>query len=45
LRYGFDHAGEGWNPDEFVGYRCELEFPLWRCSYHFLFDFTGNEMP
>ncbi|MFT3683670.1 MAG: hypothetical protein QM783_01885 [Phycisphaerales bacterium] len=44
LRYGFDHAGSGWNPEEFVGYRCELEFPLWRCSYHFLFDFTGNEM-
>lgn len=41
LRYGFEHAG--WNPDEFVGYRCEIEFPLWRCSYHFLFDFTASE--
>jgi hypothetical protein len=41
LRYGFEHAG--WNADEFVGYRCEIEFPLWRCSYHFLFDFTANE--
>ncbi|MDP1660418.1 MAG: hypothetical protein Q8L55_00755 [Phycisphaerales bacterium] len=41
LRYGFEHAG--WNPDEFVGYRCEIEFPLWRCSYHFLFDFTAGD--
>jgi hypothetical protein len=42
LRYGFEHAG--WDADEFIGYRCEIEFPLWRCSYHFLFDFSGNEM-
>lgn len=41
LRYGFEHAG--WNPDEFIGYRCEIEFPLWRCSYHFLFDFSAGE--
>lgn len=47
LRYAFEHANAvsgGWNPDEFVGYRCETEFPIWRCSYHFLFDFAGNEM-
>lgn len=43
LKYGFEHAG-GWDPDDYIGYRCELEFPLWRCSYHFLFDFAGNEM-
>jgi len=40
LKYGFDHAG--WDPAEFVGYRCEVEYPLWRCSYHFLFDFTAG---
>ena len=34
----FDHAG--WNPDEFVGYRCVVDYPLWRCAYHAVFDFT-----
>jgi hypothetical protein len=35
----------GWDPDEFVGYRCEVLYPVWRAGYCMLFDFTGNEMP
>lgn len=35
----------GWDPDEFVGYRCEVPYPVWRAGYCMLFDFTGNEMP
>jgi hypothetical protein len=33
-----------WSPDEFVGYRCEVTFPVWRAGYCMVFDFTGNEM-
>jgi hypothetical protein len=31
-----------WNPADFVGYRCELEYPLWRTGYCMAFDFTGT---
>jgi hypothetical protein len=34
----------GWDPDEFVGYRCEVAYPAWRAGYCMLFDFTGNEI-
>lgn len=34
----------GWDPEEFIGYRCEVSYPLWRAGYCMLFDFTGNEM-
>lgn len=26
------------NPDEFVGYRCEIRYPLWRMGYRFVLD-------
>ncbi len=35
----------GWNADEFVGYRCDVAYPIWRAAYCMLFDFTGNELP
>lgn len=34
----------GWDADEFVGYRCETLFPIWRAAYCMIFDFTGNEL-
>jgi hypothetical protein len=34
----------GWDADEFVGYRCEVRYPVWRASYAMLFDFAGNEL-
>jgi len=34
----------GWNADEFVGYRCEVQYPLWRAGYCMEFDFSGNEL-
>jgi len=30
----------GWAASEFVGYRCEVEFPIWRAGYCMLFDFA-----
>lgn len=39
----FDRAG--WDASEFVGYRCDVEYPIWRAGYCMLFDFTGNELP
>lgn len=29
-----------WDPSEFVGFRCEVEYPLWRAGYVMLFDFA-----
>lgn len=34
----------GWEPNDFIGYRCEVLYPLWRAGYCMIFDFTGNEM-
>lgn len=38
-------ASMGWDPAEFIGYRCDVAFPIWRAAYCMLFDFTGNELP
>lgn len=35
----------GWDPEDFVGYRCDVPYPIWRAGYCMLFDFTGNELP
>jgi hypothetical protein len=35
----------GWDPVEFVGYRCDVAYPIWRAAYCMLFDFTGSELP
>ncbi len=34
----------GWNSAEFVGYRCEVTYPVWRSGYCMAFDFSGNEL-
>lgn len=34
----------GWSGDDFVGYRCEVHYPVWRAGYCMVFDFTGNEV-
>lgn len=33
----------GWSADEFVGYRCDVAYPLWRGGYCVSFDFTRAE--
>lgn len=38
-------ASVGWDADEFVGYRVDVAYPVWRGAYCMLFDFTGNELP
>jgi hypothetical protein len=38
-------AAAGWSADEFVGFRCEVDYPIWRAGYCMVFDFTGSEMP
>jgi hypothetical protein len=30
----------GADPDDFVGVRCEVEFPIWRAGYCVTFDFA-----
>jgi hypothetical protein len=35
----------GWDSGEFVGYRCDVSYPIWRAAYCVLFDFSGNELP
>lgn len=43
LRHVFQQVE--WPEDEFVGYRCEVSYPVWRAGYCMAFDFTGNEIP
>ncbi|MDX9911932.1 MAG: hypothetical protein RBS39_08885 [Phycisphaerales bacterium] len=31
-----------WNPDDFVGYRCDVDYPVWSAAYIMVFEF-GNE--
>ncbi len=33
----------GWDPEQFVGYRCEVEYPIWRAGYCVWFDFSGED--
>jgi hypothetical protein len=33
-----------WDPDEFIGYRCDVGFPIWQAAYCMLFDFSANVM-
>lgn len=35
--YFFDRLG--WNPDDYVGFRCEVTYPIWRSGYCMVFDF------
>lgn len=34
----------GWSRTDFIGYRCETTYPVWRGGYCMAFDFTGNEL-
>jgi len=43
LAWLFD--GLGWDPNQFVGYRCEVTDPLWRVGYLMSFDFTRPDSP
>ncbi len=31
----------GWPVDEFLGHRCEIEYPIWQAGYCMSFDFAG----
>ena len=35
--------GIGWDPDQFVGYRCEIAYPIWRAGYCVWFDFSSED--
>jgi len=35
----------GWDAGEFVGFRCDVAYPVWRAAYMMIFDFAGNELP
>jgi len=32
----------GWDPDEFVGYRCDESYPQWGCDYVMAFDYRDE---
>jgi hypothetical protein len=34
---------QGWSPDEFVGYRCQVPYPVWGVQYLICFDFGDGE--
>lgn len=36
----FDHVG--WEPDEFVGFRCEVVNPVWRAGYSLALEYLGG---
>jgi hypothetical protein len=29
----------GWSPDDFIGFRCEIEYPVWGAAYFLSFAF------
>lgn len=35
----------GWDPERFVGFRCEVVFPIWRGGYVMSFDYAGGATP
>lgn len=39
--YFFAHME--WDPDEFVGFRCEVRYPIWRAGYCMAFDYYGEK--
>ena len=41
VRHLFDRGP--WNPDDFVGYRCEEAYPVWRAGYRFELDFSDSD--
>jgi hypothetical protein len=39
----FGHIG--WEPDDFVGFRCEVRYPVWRAGYCMGFEYLGQPGP
>lgn len=39
-RYFYDHIG--WNPEDFLGFRCEVLFPVWRAGYCMGMEYLGG---
>lgn len=39
-RYFFDHVE--WDPEEFVGFRCEVVYPIWRAGYCMGMEYLGQ---
>ena len=39
VRRAFELAG--WDPQEFVGYRCDVPYPIWGSVFYMTFDFRG----
>lgn len=37
--YFYDHIG--WDPEGFIGFRCEVEYPVWRAGYCMAFEYLG----
>lgn len=35
---------QGWKSDEFVGYQCQVNYPLWGAQYLLSFEFGNGEM-
>jgi len=35
----------GWDPDAFVGFRCEVRYPVWRAGYCMGFEYLGAPGP
>ncbi|MFN7020650.1 MAG: hypothetical protein ACK4WH_04880 [Phycisphaerales bacterium] len=40
---GQQFARLGWDAESFVGYRCEVAFPVWRAGYCVAFDFGARQ--
>jgi hypothetical protein len=36
-------ASQSWDTDEFVGYRCQMDYPVWGVQYQMSFDFGDGE--
>lgn len=39
-RYFFDHIG--WDDSEFIGFRCEVQYPVWRAGYAMGFEYLAD---
>lgn len=33
----------GWDPNQFIGYRCEVVYPIWQAAYCMIFDFSPRQ--
>lgn len=34
---------QGWRPDDFIGYRCQVPYPVWGAQYLMSFDFESGD--